>query len=443
MHIPERPQHRKAIGHVRTLSRAVLALLAFLTLAALAAPPAAAQGQGETIHGTLTTQVEGETEPVPVEGAVLVVTQDGNEVGTATSGPDGSWEVELPGPGQYDVRLDVESLPEGVEPRDPDRVELTDINVLSGQSRPVAFQLGEGSILESNKLLEVASLFIVGLKLGAIIALSAIGLSLIFSVTGLVNFAHAELVTIGAVIAYVFHAMFGWPLIVAIIPAILFGAALGWGQEKGIWQPLRRRKMNLLTMLVVSIGLSFALRFLVLVFFGGRPRAYPGYATQGAIDILGITVVPKHLVTIGVALILLAAVGLFLQRTQAGTALRAVRDNRDLSESSGINVQRIIALTWVIGGALAAIGGVFIGLTESVQWDVGFRLLLLMFAAVILGGIGTAYGTMIGAFIVGIAVEMSVLWVPTELKNSVGLLVLIVMLIIRPQGLLGTKERIS
>ncbi|HEX6198244.1 MAG TPA: branched-chain amino acid ABC transporter permease [Jiangellaceae bacterium] len=429
---------------MRTLSRAVLALLAFLTLAALAAPAAAAQGQGESVRGTLIAQVEGEEEPVPVEGVVLIASQDGDEVGSATSGSDGTWEIELPGPGQYDVRLDVDSLPEGVEPRDPDRVELTGINVLSGQSRPVAFPLGEGRAFESSTLFEVLSLFVVGLKLGAIIALSAIGLSLIFSVTGLVNFAHAELVTIGAVVAYVFHAMGPqWPLPVAFIPAILVGAALGWGQEKGIWQPLRKRRMNLLTMLVVSIGLSFALRFLVLVFFGGRPRAYPGYATQGAIDVFGITVVPKHLVTIGIALVLLAAVGLFLQRTQAGTALRAVRDNRDLSESSGINVQRIIALTWVIGGALAAIGGVFIGLTESVQWDVGFRLLLLMFAAVILGGIGTAYGTMIGAFIVGIAVEMSVLWVPTELKNSVGLLVLIVMLIFRPQGLLGTKERIS
>ncbi len=422
----------------------MLALLAFLTLAALAAPAAAAQGQGESVRGTLIAQVEGEEEPVPVEGVVLIASQDGDEVGSATSGSDGTWEIELPGPGQYDVRLDVDSLPEGVEPRDPDRVELTGINVLSGQSRPVAFPLGEGRAFESSTLFEVLSLFVVGLKLGAIIALSAIGLSLIFSVTGLVNFAHAELVTIGAVVAYVFHAMGPqWPLPVAFIPAILVGAALGWGQEKGIWQPLRKRRMNLLTMLVVSIGLSFALRFLVLVFFGGRPRAYPGYATQGAIDVFGITVVPKHLVTIGIALVLLAAVGLFLQRTQAGTALRAVRDNRDLSESSGINVQRIIALTWVIGGALAAIGGVFIGLTESVQWDVGFRLLLLMFAAVILGGIGTAYGTMIGAFIVGIAVEMSVLWVPTELKNSVGLLVLIVMLIFRPQGLLGTKERIS
>jgi branched-chain amino acid transport system permease protein len=308
----------------------------------------------------------------------------------------------------------------------------------------VAFPLGEGTVVQTSKLQLAASLFIIGLKLGAIIALSAIGLSLIFSVTGLVNFAHAELVTIGAVIAFGFHALGPqWPLVIAVIPAILAGGAIGWGQEKAIWKPLRKRKVNLLTMLVIAIGLGFALRFFVLVIFGGAPRAYPDFAGQQAIEIFGVTMTPKHLVTIGVALLLLAAVGLFLQKTQAGTALRAVRDNRDLAESSGIDVQKVIALTWTMGAALAAVGGVFFGLTESVQWDMGFRLLLLMFAAVILGGIGTAYGTMLGAFIVGVAVEMSVLWVPSELKLTVGLILLIIMLIVRPQGLLGARERIS
>lgn len=433
----------EGIGHVRTLSRAVLALLALLTLAALAAPPAAAQeDEGESIGGTLTQEVEGED--VPVEGVIVTVTQEGSEVGDATSQADGTWAVPVPGPGEYTVTLDVGSLPEGVDLTHPDRVELTDITVSPGQSRTVVFQLGEGTVDRASTLERAGSLFVIGLKLGAIIALASIGLSLIFSVTGLVNFAHAELVTIGAVIAYAFHAAGPqWPLVVAVIPAVLGGILLGWGQEKTIWKPLRKRKMNVITMLVVSIGISFALRFLVLAIFGGQPRSYPDFAGQAAIEILGIPMVPKHLVTIGCALVVLALVGLFLQRTQAGTALRAVRDNRDLSESSGINVQKVIALTWVLGAGLAALGGVFIGLTESVQWDVGFRLLLLMFAAVILGGIGTAYGTMVGAFVVGVAVEMSVLWVPSELRLAVGLLLLIVMLIFRPQGLLGARERIS
>ena len=126
-----------------------------------------------------------------------------------------------------------------------------------------------------------------------------------------------------------------------------------------------------------------------------------------------------------------------------GTALRAVSDDVDLSESSGINVDRVVTQTWIIAGGLAAIGGVFFASNESIQWDMGFRLLLLIFAAVVLGGLGTAYGAMLGGFVVGVAVEMSTLFVPSELKSAVGLVLLIVMLLIRPQGLLGTRERIG
>jgi neutral amino acid transport system permease protein len=232
-------------------------------------------------------------------------------------------------------------------------------------------------------------------------------------------------------------------LIAAAIPAVLAGAALGWGQEKALWAPLRRRGMGLISMMVVSIGLGFSLRFLILIFFGGLPRAYPDFAGQGAVTFLGFSLVPKQIVTIVVSLLILGGVGLFLQKTRAGTALRAVRDSPDLSESSGINVNKVIALTWTLGGVLAAIGGIFFGLTESVQWDMGFRLLLLMFAAVVLGGLGTAYGAMVGGFIVGIAVEMSTLFIPTELKNVVGLGLLIIMLLIRPQGILGVRERVG
>lgn len=413
-----------------------------IALFVVAALPAMAQESETSLGGTL-TRPEGD-ERVPVEGVTVVVVQDGSEVGSATSGADGTWQVSLPGAGDYDVRIQVDTLPAEVGLTDPERAELTDISVREGQARLVIFPLGEstgGGISTYNR---VMSLFVVGLKLGAIIALSSVGLSLVFGVTGLVNFSHGELVTFGAVVAYFFHASGPhWPLVAAAIPAILAGAVLGWGQEKVLWAPLRRRGMGLISMMVVSIGLGFSLRFLILMFFGGLPRAYPGFAGQGAVDFLGFSVVPKQLVTIVVSLIILGGVGLFLQKTRAGTALRAVRDSPDLSESSGIDVNRVIALTWTLAGSLAAIGGIFFALTESVQWDMGFRLLLLMFAAVVLGGLGTAYGAMVGGFIVGISVEMSTLFIPTELKNAVGLGLLIIMLLLRPQGILGVRERIG
>lgn len=424
---------------VRARTRALF-ILGLLLLALGQALPARAEG--ENLRGALFQRVEDER--IPVEGVVIIASQEGVEIGSTTSDSEGLWEIPLPGPGTYDVQLDVSTLPPGVDLTDPDRSLLTDVNVNPGQSRPVAFHLGEGRTVATATYERLAALLVVGLKLGAIIALCAVGLSLIFAVTGLVNFAHAEMVTIGAVVAYFLHALGPrWPLAAAAIPVLAIGAVLGLAQEKGIWHPLRRRGMGLLSMMVVSIGLGFALRFVILILFGGRPRAYPDFAGQGAVPILGVPVVPKQLVTIAVALVILVGVGLFLQRTQAGTALRAVRDNPDLSESSGIDVNRVIALTWVIGASLAVAGGIFFGLTESVQWDMGFRLLLLMFAAVVLGGIGTAYGAMLGGFVVGIGVEMSTLFVPSELKAAVGLALLIIMLIVRPQGLLGVRERIG
>ena len=416
--------------------------LAAITIVVLS--PVASIAAGESIGGKLIRTVG--TEKTPVEGVTVIILQDGIEIGTGQSDTEGAWEIPVPAAGIYDAQLDTSTLPDGVGLTDPEKEVLSDINVREGQAKKVIFPLGVGSVSSVSTYDRVGALFVSGLKLGAIIALCAVGLSLVYGVTGLVNFAHAEMVTLGAVTAYFFHASAlgpQWPLLIASVPAVLVGAGFGWAQEEGLWRPLRARNVGLVAMMVVSIGLSFAVRHLVLIFFGGEPRAYPDFAGQPPIEILRISVVPKNLVTIGVALAVLAAVGLFLQRSRAGTAMRAVSDDADLAESSGIDVNRIILITWMLSGGLAALGGIFFGLNEAVQWDMGFRLLLLIFAAVVLGGLGTAYGAMVGGFVVGIAVEMSTLFMPNELKTAVGLVVLIVILLVRPQGLFGTRERIG
>lgn len=196
-------------------------------------------------------------------------------------------------------------------------------------------------------------------------------------------------------------------------------------------------------MLVISIGLSFAIRNVINIMFGGEPRTYADFAVQQPITFLGVRTVPKNLVIIGLSVAVLIGVGLFLQRTKTGIAMRAVADNRDLAESSGIDAERVILITWVVGAGLAGLGGVLEGASETVQWDMGFKLLLLIFAAVVLGGLGTAFGAMVGAFVVGVVIEMSTLWIDPNVKNAVALAVLVVMLLVRPQGLLGTKERIG
>ncbi len=420
-------------------------LVALVALVGVGAP-AHAQEPENSIRGTL-ERVEGD-EREPVEGVEITVEQDGTSIGTATSAADGTWEVAVPAGGIYQVTLAVETLPDGVAPTDPDRMSLPDVSVRDGQNKTVRFNLGPGVATGGGAgfVDKVGDRILLGLKLGSIIALAAVGLSLIFGVTDLVNFSHAEMITFGAVAAYFFNVAAagpGWTLVVATIPAIVLSGGFGAAQEVWIWRPLRRRRFSPVSMLVVSIGLSFAVRNVILVILGGEPQNFAQYVIQNEQTYLFFDTVPKNMIVILSSLVILGAVGLFLVRTRAGVAVRAVADNKDLAESSGIDVNRVILTTWILGGALAGLSGVYLGLTEKVQWDMGFRMLLLVFAAVVLGGLGTAFGALVGGFVVGLAVELSTLWLPTELKNAVALAALIGMLLWRPHGLLGSRERIG
>lgn len=425
--------------------RIVRAVAVAVLLALAVAGPAAAQEGGQSIRGVLELIDQKEREPVAA-AEVVVSDADGVEIGRATSDEAGNWEIPVPGPGTYRVELIVESLPDGATLTVGTRSVLPDVEVRQGRAKTVRFSLGPGTASRIDRWDRVGGLFIIGLKFGAIVALSSIGLSLVFGVTGLVNFAHGDTVTLGAVLAFYFSATPlgpGWHILVAAIPAILLAAGFGGIQELALWRPLRRRGTGLISMLVISIGLSFVIRYVILLAFAGLPRPYLQYAVQQRISFLGVATVPKNLIIIGFSAVALVLVGVFLRKTKLGTAMRAVADNPDLAESSGIDVQRVILVTWVAGAGLAGLGGVMFGISEQVQWDMGFKLLLLIFAAVILGGLGTAFGAMVGGFVIGIAVEMSTLWIPVEFKTAIALGILILMLLVRPQGLLGTRERIT
>jgi neutral amino acid transport system permease protein len=410
---------------------------AVLILGGLLATPALAQD--ESVRGTLSDQ---EGEPV-ADVTITVADETGTEVDSATSDSDGDWEVPLPGPGDYEVTLDTETLPEDIGLTDEERSSL-DVSVRSGQQRTLIFSLGEREGAATLLLTRVPQSLANGLKFGFIIAMTAIGLSLIFGTTGLINFAHGEMVTFGAVAAFFIHTLGpGMPLLAAAPLAVGVGALLGGGLERGLWRPLRARKTGIIQMLVISIGLAFVIRHIILLFFGGRSRPYLDYTVQRAIEVGPVRLTPRDLTVMALSLVVLTGIGLLLSKTRLGKAMRAVADNRDLAESSGIDVQKIILLVWVIGGALTAMGGVFLGVVENVNYFMGFRLLLLMFAGVILGGLGTAYGAMIGSLVVGVVTELSTLWFSTELKEMWALLVLIIILLFRPQGILGVKERVG
>ncbi len=413
-----------------------LVVAAFAMSMATLLPSGIASAEGERVLGTLQTSRSG-----PIAGVeVAVSTVDGDEIDTVETDEDGRWAVDLPGPGDYVVSLDEKALPDGVVLNGEASRTVT---VDNGRAQPVNLGLNDGTRNSGGGNIKAIQLFVDGLRFGLIIAVCAVGLSLIFGTTGLTNFAHGELVTIGAIVAWYINVQGGVPLIAATLIAMVAGAAVGAMNELLLWRPLRRRGTGLIAALVVSIGLSLLLRYLIQIVYGGFSNPYADYQSQRAQDYGAFTLTNRALASIVVALVVLVLVALMLQRTKIGKAMRAVSDNRDLAASSGIDVNRVILVVWMMGGALAALGGVLLGLSDQVQWDMGFRLLLLMFAGVTLGGLGTAYGALVGSVIIGVFVQMSTLVIPDDIKYVGGLLLLIVILVIRPQGILGSRARIG
>ncbi|RUP40038.1 MULTISPECIES: branched-chain amino acid ABC transporter permease [unclassified Gordonia (in: high G+C Gram-positive bacteria)] len=366
----------------------------------------------------------------------------GKTVGKAKSSDTGAWEINLV-PGNYTVVLDKGTLPSGVEVQESEiKVTLTE-----GSDRPVLFSFGaKRASADISSAAKLTRLAIDGIRFGLIIAITGVGLSLIFGTTGLTNFAHGELVTLGAVIAWAINVKLGLQLIPATVLAIVAGVGIGILNELGIWRPLRRRGVGLVAMLVVSIGLGLILRYLILIFFSDRSKPFDDYQIRKQIGSGAFAITPVNLWCIIISLVTILAVAVMLQKTRIGKAMRAVADNRDLAASSGINVDRVILLVWALAGGLAALGGVLFAVSElggRVQWEMGFKLLLLMFAGITLGGLGNAYGALLGCVIVGLVVQISTFWISPDLKYVGGLLILIVVLTIRPQGILGSRARIG
>jgi neutral amino acid transport system permease protein len=413
-------------------------------------PFVAAGDSGEAVTGTVKGPVGEGGANAPIAGVVITVKKDGAEIGSATTDDKGKWSVDVPSAGNYEVSIDPSTLPATVQLRNAEGATIPNLNVQPGSTKVAIFPLvaaGEGAsgpagVGHSSQLSYVLSVVVAGLRFGLIIAMTAIGLSLVFGTTGLINFAHGEFVAIGAVIAFLFGTQpLRWPFIVAILIGIVVVGVLAGLVEIGLWRPLRKRGTGLIQMFIISIGLSLLLRHALLLFFGSSREQYAQSTTQTPVNLGVIQVQPRDLIIIGVSIVVLLAVAFMLQKTRMGKAMRALADNRDLAEASGIDVQRVILQVWVLGGGLAALGGVFYGLTAAVYWDMGFNLLLLMFAGIILGGLGSAYGAILGSLVVGMVAQGSTIWFPTELQNAWALLVLIVVLLVRPQGILGRLQR--
>lgn len=378
----------------------------------------------------------------PVPGVDVTATNAEGFAGIGTSDDTGRWEIEVPGPGIYTVELDEETLPEGVAP--PTINPIEDVEV-TGSTRTVLFTLGQRERNLTSKWDQAAQLTVEGLRFGLVIALAAVGLSLIYGTTGLTNFAHGEIITFGAIITWWLNVSLGIPFILAAVLGVVLSGAFGFVNDKALWKPLRKRQTGLIAMMIISIGLALALQNIFLIFFGGASRPFGSFETQAGINMGPVSLTPKDMVSMVIAAVVLTIAGLALLKTRMGKATRAVSDNPALAASSGIDVERVILVVWVVGAALAGLGGVLQGLTQQVFPLLGAQALLIIFAAVTLGGLGTAFGALVGSILVGLFINLSTLipGMTPELKNVGALLLLIVVLMVRPQGILGRRSRVG
>ncbi|WP_310963052.1 branched-chain amino acid ABC transporter permease [Nocardioides terrisoli] len=453
--------------HTRPVRLACLALaaMAVALLTVLVGSPAQAASptcvrppahNDETIHvqGCLLDARHKPATPVP--GVTITVTDEAHKVvGKSVTDQTGIFDITLPGKAidilghTFTVHIDSKSLPHGTKLRNPKQESLPlTFNLQS--DRYVTFPIGNAP-KETSNLIQGIQLAVGGLVFSFLLAMASLGLSLIFGTTGLVNFAHGELITFGAMAAFAIDRLPGnvdlggvnVTMVAGIITAIVLSTLFGWAQDKILWGPLRRKGVGLIAAMIVSIGLSIFLRNIYQYVAGADTHNYTQWTNPSPWNVGQVSFTPKDLGVVIFSAVVLVLVCLAIQRTRIGKATRAVSDNPALAASSGINVDRVISVVWSVGAGLAGLSGVLLGMTQGFDYQVGFKILLLVFAAVVLGGLGSVWGALLGSFIIGIFIEVSTLVIPAELKFVGALVVLIVVLLIRPQGLLGRAERVG
>lgn len=467
--LPTTRRHRR-----RRVSTALTALAVAMAGLLLLASPAGATAATCTpdpstacLIGTMRTAAGD-----PAVGVKLTVSGPDGDV-AVTTGPDGVWSLATTTAGSYTVTLDVSSLPAGETLRDPSTTSRTlevDLNAQAGALFPLGTPEGaapapspSGSDASPTDDASspatgtdtapdaaggsggnrVAQQFANGLVFGLLLALASVGLSLVYGTTGLSSFSHGEQVTLGAIVAYIFTQLVGLPLWLSAAIAVAVGGATGWLQDAGIWRQLRKRRIGTTQQMIVTIGLSMALQYLFqFLFGGGRLRIVTTSSTP--VHIGPVVLSAQTLWSAVIAIVVLAATAYFLLYTRTGRATRAVSDNPALAAASGIGVERVIRTVWTGSAALAALGGVLTGLYfQATTWNMGGTILLLMFSAVTLGGLGTAFGALAGSMVIGIVSEMASLVVPSDLRYAGALLILVLVLLVRPQGILGRRDRIG
>jgi neutral amino acid transport system permease protein len=269
-----------------------------------------------------------------------------------------------------------------------------------------------------------------------VIAIGAVGLTLVYSILKLVNFAHGDFLTLGAYMALLAGTAFGLPVVVGALIGMAVTAALSTALEVTIWRPMRRQKAGLLQLMLISLGIALILRAAIQFAFGPEIKTLHVNVTA-AYHFLGLTLGHTEAIVVAVGIVTLGAVAFLLRKSLLGKRMRALSDNIDLAETSGIDTPRVILWTWVFSGGLAGLAGVLAAARSSMSPTFGFELLLPMFAAVVLGGIGDVFGALVAGVMLAVGMEWSTLAVSPEWKIPIGFGILLLALAVRPQGIFG------
>jgi branched-chain amino acid transport system permease protein/neutral amino acid transport system permease protein len=304
----------------------------------------------------------------------------------------------------------------------------------------------------------MAELFFYGIVLGSIIALGAVGLTLVYGIIRFPNLAHGELMTAGAYLALFMVTIllpwlgvpdvafpplsFGWRMLIAFPLTLSVLAGLAILIDRILYRRLRKKKGSAALLAMASLGASFILRMIVLIIWGSDYRFYRPGVLRPALELpLGIKMRPDQIFIIVLALLLIGLLHLFLQKTKMGKAMRATADNMELALVSGIDTERIIMWTWGIGGSLAAAGGILYGIDVQLHAAMGWHFLIPLFAATILGTIGNMYGALVGGLVIGVAQQLSTAFLLPTYKPAVAFIIMILILLLRPKGIFGERQR--
>jgi branched-chain amino acid transport system permease protein len=304
----------------------------------------------------------------------------------------------------------------------------------------------------------LVELIIYGIVLGSIISLGAIGLTLIFGILNFANFAHGDLMAAGAYIAFFLVTgllpwlgisdntfgpfSFGWKMVIAFPVSMAAVGGVSIFLDRILYRNLRRKGSGRVMLAISALGVSFIIRMIILIIWGADYRFYRPGLLRPALELpMGIKIRPDQILILIIVLLLVTLLHYFLKKTKIGKAMRATADNMELAQISGIDIERVIAWTWAISGGLAAAAGILYGIDVQLHPALGWNFLLPLFAAAILGGVGNMYGALIGGLIMGIVQQVSTAFLLPTYKPAVAFVIMIILLLFRPQGIFGGRTR--